>query len=104
MKVKRREWTLKDYQPYFRSGLILLEDILDANFVRFLCYLYFFFMYSLFAKFMIILIMFCSFLPDEGVTHHTTSLEAPSRRITRSMSRGESSIQSPLSLFCITLV
>ena len=41
---------------------------------------------------------------DEGVTHHTTSLEAPSRRITRSMSRGESSIPSPLSLFCITLV
>jgi len=39
--------------------------------------------------------------PDEGVT---TSLEAPSRRITRSMSIGESSIPSPLSLFCITLV
>jgi len=46
---------------------------------------------------------------DEGVT---TSLEAPSRRMTRSMSRGESSIPSrgessnpsPLSLFCITLV
>jgi len=46
---------------------------------------------------------------DEGVT---TSLEAPSRRITRSMSRGESSIPSrgesfnpsPLSLFCVTLV
>ena len=38
---------------------------------------------------------------DEGMT---TSLEAPSRRITRSMSRGESSIPSPLSLFCITLV
>ena len=38
---------------------------------------------------------------DEGVT---TSVEAPSRRITRSMSRGESSIPSPLSLFCITLV
>ena len=38
---------------------------------------------------------------DEGVT---TSLEAPSRRITRSMSRRESSIPSPLSLFCITLV
>jgi len=38
---------------------------------------------------------------DEGVT---TSLEAPSRRIARSMFRGESSIPSPLSLFCITLV
>jgi len=38
---------------------------------------------------------------DEGMT---TSLEAPSRRITRSMSRGESSIPSPLSLFCIALV
>jgi len=38
---------------------------------------------------------------DEGVT---TSLEAPSRRITRIMSRGESSIPSSLSLFCITLV
>jgi len=38
---------------------------------------------------------------DEGVT---TSLEAPSRRITRNMSRGESSILSHLSLFCITLV
>ena len=38
---------------------------------------------------------------DEGMT---TSLEAPSRSITRSMSRGESSIPSPLSLFCITLV
>jgi len=38
---------------------------------------------------------------DEGVT---TSLEVPSRRITRSMSRRESSIPSPLSLFCITLV
>jgi len=38
---------------------------------------------------------------DEGMT---TSLEAPSRRITRSMSRGESFIPSPLSLFCITLV
>ena len=38
---------------------------------------------------------------NEGMT---TSLEAPSRRITRSMSRGESSIPSPLSLFCITLV
>jgi len=41
------------------------------------------------------------FIFDEGMT---TSLEAPSRRITRSMSRGESSIPSPLSLFCITLV
>jgi len=40
-------------------------------------------------------------LDDESVT---TSLEAPSRRITKSMSRGESSIPSPLSLFCITLV
>ena len=39
--------------------------------------------------------------PDEGMT---TSLEAPSRRITRSMSRGKSFIPSPLSLFCITLV
>jgi len=38
---------------------------------------------------------------DEGLT---TSLKAPSSRITRSMSRGESSIPSPLSLFCITLV
>jgi len=38
---------------------------------------------------------------NEGMT---TSLEAPLRRITRSMSRGESSIPSPLSLFCITLV
>ena len=36
---------------------------------------------------------------DEGMT---TSLEASSRRITRSMPRGESSIPSPLSLFCIT--
>jgi len=41
---------------------------------------------------------------DEGVTHHTTSLEAPSGRITRRMSRGESSIRSSLSFFCITLV
>jgi len=41
---------------------------------------------------------------DEGVTTTTTSLEAPSRRITRSMSRGESSIPSSLSLFCISLV
>jgi len=40
---------------------------------------------------------------DEGVIT-TTSLEAPSRRITRTMSRGESSIPSSLSLFCITLV
>jgi len=40
---------------------------------------------------------------DEGMTT-TTSLEAPLRRITRSMSRGESSISSSLSLFCITLV
>jgi len=40
-------------------------------------------------------------LHDEGMT---SSLEASSRRITRSMSRGESSIPSPLSLFCITLV
>ena len=39
--------------------------------------------------------------PDEGVT---TFLEDHSRRITRSMSRGESSIPSSLSLFCITLV
>ena len=38
---------------------------------------------------------------DEGVT---TCLEGPSRRITRSMSRGESFMPSPLSLFCITLV
>jgi len=41
------------------------------------------------------------FYCDEDMT---TSLEAPLRRITRSMSRGESSIPSPLSLFCITLV
>jgi len=41
---------------------------------------------------------------DEGLTNHDTSIESPSRRITRSMSRGESSIPSPLSLFCITLV
>jgi len=41
---------------------------------------------------------------DEGVTNHDTSIEAPSRMITRSMSRRESSIPSPLSLFCITLV
>ena len=41
---------------------------------------------------------------DEGVTNNNTSIEAPSRRITRSMSRGESSIPSPLSLFSITLV
>jgi len=41
---------------------------------------------------------------DEGVTTTTTSLEAPSRRITRSISRGESSIPSSLSLFCISLV
>jgi len=41
---------------------------------------------------------------DEGVTNRDTSIEAPSRRITRSMSRGESSIPSPLSFFCITLV
>ena len=39
---------------------------------------------------------------DEGVTTTTSSLEAPSRRITRSMSRGESSIPSSLSLFCIS--
>ena len=38
---------------------------------------------------------------DEGMT---TSLKAPSRRITRSMSRRESSIPSPLSFFCIILV
>ena len=41
---------------------------------------------------------------DEGVTNHDTSIEASSRRITRSMSRGKSFIPSPLSLFCITLV
>ena len=41
---------------------------------------------------------------SQGDEDMTTSLEAPSRRITRSMSRGESSIPSPLSLFCITLV
>ena len=29
---------------------------------------------------------------DEGVINHDTSIEAPSRRITRSMSRGEPSI------------
>jgi len=39
---------------------------------------------------------------DEGVT--TTTLEAPSRRITTSMYRGESSIPSSLSLFCVSLV
>ena len=41
---------------------------------------------------------------DEGVNNHDTSIETPSRRITKSMSRGEPSIPSPLSLFCITLV
>jgi len=40
---------------------------------------------------------------DEGVTT-TIFLEAPSRRITRSISRGESSIPSSLSLFCNSLV
>jgi len=41
---------------------------------------------------------------DEGVTNDDTSIKTPSRRITRSMSRGESFIPSPLSLFSITLV
>jgi len=41
---------------------------------------------------------------DEVVTTTTTTFEAPSRRITRSMSRDESSIPSSLSLFCISLV
>jgi len=46
----------------------------------------------------------CCHLPRQDDEGMTTSLEAPSRRITRSMYRGESSIPSPLSLFCITLV
>jgi len=41
---------------------------------------------------------------DEGLTTTTATLEAPSRTITRSMSREESSIPSSLSLFCISLV
>jgi len=38
MKVKRRQWTLKDYHAYFRSGLIVLQDILASDFVRFFIY------------------------------------------------------------------
>ncbi|QCD82850.1 hypothetical protein DEO72_LG2g3191 [Vigna unguiculata] len=34
MKVKRRQWTLKDYQAYFRTRLISVEDILDADFLK----------------------------------------------------------------------
>ncbi|QCD89194.1 hypothetical protein DEO72_LG4g133 [Vigna unguiculata] len=34
MKVKRRQLTLKDYLAYFCSGLILLEDILTADFAH----------------------------------------------------------------------
>ena len=35
MIVKRRQWTLRDYGAYFRAGLIVLDDILSADFVRF---------------------------------------------------------------------
>jgi len=43
MKVKRRQLTLKDYLAYFCSGLILLEDILTADFVRLFIYYVVFF-------------------------------------------------------------
>ncbi|XP_027905985.1 uncharacterized protein LOC114165600 [Vigna unguiculata] len=33
MIVKRRQWTLRDYAAYFRAGLIVLEDILSADFL-----------------------------------------------------------------------
>ena len=43
-------------------------------------------------------------LQDPETRYQMVEKLALSRRITRSMSRGESSIPSPLSLFCITLV
>ncbi|QCE10170.1 hypothetical protein DEO72_LG10g1396 [Vigna unguiculata] len=33
MIVKRRQWTLRDYVAYFRARLIVLEDILSADFL-----------------------------------------------------------------------
>ncbi|QCD92951.1 Ulp1 protease family [Vigna unguiculata] len=33
MKINRRQWTLKDYEAYFRAGLISVEDIVDADFL-----------------------------------------------------------------------
>jgi len=43
MIVKRRQWTLRDYVAYFRAELIVLEDILSADFVRFIIYYVVFF-------------------------------------------------------------
>jgi len=48
MKINRRQWTLKDYEVYFRAGLISVEDIVDADFVRFL------FIYVIFAAYLIL--------------------------------------------------
>jgi len=39
---------LKDYEVYFRAGLISVEDIVDADFVRFL------FIYVIFAAYLIL--------------------------------------------------
>ncbi|XP_027922562.1 uncharacterized protein LOC114180443 [Vigna unguiculata] len=33
MKINRRQWTLKDYEVYFRAGLISVKDIVDADFL-----------------------------------------------------------------------
>jgi len=48
MKINRRQWTLKDYEVYFRAGLISVEDIVDADFVRFL------FIYVIFPAYLIL--------------------------------------------------
>ncbi|QCD90003.1 hypothetical protein DEO72_LG4g955 [Vigna unguiculata] len=34
IKVNRRQWTLKDYQTYYRPGLFALQDILTADFAH----------------------------------------------------------------------
>ncbi|XP_027925341.1 uncharacterized protein LOC114182635 [Vigna unguiculata] len=33
IKVNKRQWTLKDYQTYYRPGLFALQDILTADFL-----------------------------------------------------------------------
>jgi len=44
MIVKRRQWTLRDYVAYVRARLIVLDDILAADFVRFFIYYVVFFL------------------------------------------------------------
>ena len=51
MKINRRQWTLKDYEVYFRAGLISVKDIVDADFVRFLFIYIIFVAYLILSKF-----------------------------------------------------